>query len=101
MKVKNGTTLKSTDFGEDENALICHTFNDDCCKRPPRGECNGPDGNSVARKLDNEKLYRNRGDQVVRLNSRLFGTPFVEGKYKCCVPDSSGVDICFCFTIEE
>ena len=102
VKVNNGSTLKCTDFGENEDALICRTSKEDCCKRPrPLGECYDPDGNSVARKMDGEKLYRNRGDQMVRLNSRLFGTSFVEGEYKCCVPDECGNIVCFYFTIGE
>ena len=101
VKVNNGSTLKCTDFGEgDDNALLFNTPNEDCCKVPPRGWCYGPDGSSVARRGDGEKLYRNRGKQVVRLNSR-FGTSFVEGEYWCCVPDKCGNDVCYCFYLGE
>ena len=101
VTVNNGSTLKSSDIGEDEDALICRTSNDDCCKRPARGECYGPDGSSVARKMDNEKLYRNRGNQVIRLNGRQYGNTPLMGVYRCCLPNECDEDVCFHINLGE
>ena len=99
--MNNGSNLKYSEIGEGENALLINTTNPDCCKRPPRGECYGPDGKPVARNMDGEKLYRNRGNQVVRLHSRLFGLSVLKGEYRCCVPDECDNDICFHFNLGE
>ncbi len=69
------------------DALLCMTDNTNCCSNP-NGEFYYPDGTAVGFSFTNS-LYRNRGEQVVRLNRRGDATSLL-GRYRCAVPDASG-----------
>ncbi len=78
-----------TDIGEGDDALLCMTDNTECCDSPDEGEFFYPDDTAVGFFVSNS-LYRNRGEQVVRLNRRNGATSPL-GRYRCAIPDASGV----------
>ncbi len=85
----NGDTVLITDIGEGDDALLCMTDNTECCDSPDDGEFFYPDGTTVGFSLFNS-LYRNRGKQFIRLNTRN-GVTSPLGRYRCAIPDTSGV----------
>ncbi len=85
----DGDTLLITDIGEGDNALLCVTDNTECCRTGGDGEFFYPDDTAVGFSISNS-LYRNRGEQVIRLNRRNSATPPL-GRYRCDILDASGV----------
>ena len=83
-------------IGEDDDALLCRTNKADCCTGLGRvGEFYNPYGAMVRIKKHSPELYRNRGDQVVRLNrnadSESEGSRPPRGIYCCEVPDACDI----------
>ena len=80
-----------TDIGEGDNALLCVTEYEDCCNAQitVAGEFYYPDGSIVGVRASGDSLYRNRGDQLIRLNRRNGATSPL-GRYRCDIPDASG-----------
>ena len=92
-KVYNNNSFVSiTDIGEDDKALLCKTDKVECCgTRPNRfGEFYYPDGSRVPIKRENDRFYRNRDEQQIRLNRRV-GSVSPTGLYRCEIPDSNNV----------
>ena len=85
----DGDTVMITDIGEGDNALLCVTDNTECCDPPDEGEFFYPDGTAVGFSSINS-LYRNRGEQFIGLNRRNGATSPL-GRYRCAIPDASGV----------
>ena len=86
----NGDTVMITDIGEgDADALLCVTENTECCRTGGDGEFFYPDGTAVGFSISNS-IFRNRGEQVIRLNRRNGATSPL-GRYRCDIPDASGV----------
>ena len=87
----NNSIVAINDIGEGDNALLCVTDNTECCSNRV-GEFYYPNSSAVPNGYNsNNSLYRNRGPQVVRLNRRndvLSPT----GRYRCNIPDSSGIN---------
>lgn len=79
-------------IGEGEKALLCKTNKEDCCGTIPNrfGEFFYPNGVQVPVGSRQQGFYRNRGNQEVRLNRRE-GVDSPIGRYRCEVPDASGV----------
>ena len=86
-------------FGDDANALLCHTDKTDCCKSPYmiNGNWYFPNGTVVedfraimqSGKGTSNILARNRGSNgVVRLYS--LGSPTDIGHFYCVVPNAAG-----------
>ena len=96
----NGNTFTSNsvasflDVGEGDGALLCKTNKVACCgTRPNRyGEFYYPSGGRVpiVGVAGGAELYRNRGNQLIRLNRRS-GVVSPRGKYRCEIPDDSDV----------
>ena len=84
--------LALTEIGEGEDALICKTDREGCCKtRLNRiGEFYYPNGVKIPINKRGEKLYRNRGEKEVRLN-RKEGAVSPIGRFHCEIPDAKGV----------
>lgn len=70
---------------------MCVTDKMDCCGMPPNriGEWFFPNGSSVTNKNSGHSLYRDRGNQLVRLNKR---GSIPTGRYQCEVLDANGVN---------
>ena len=91
----NNSIVAINDIGEGNNtsgedsALLCVTDNVDCCNNT-NGEFYYPNNSAVGFSSTNS-WYRNRGPQVVRLNRRN-GVLSPTGRYKCEVPDFSGMN---------
>ena len=88
----NNSVIIIGTIGEGDDALLCKTNKEECCSDKPNrfGEFYYPDSTMVAINKAREGFYRNRGDQLVRLNRRP-GTLSPTGVYKCELPDSNGV----------
>ena len=84
----NGDIVMITDIEEGDNALLCVTANTECC-RGGDGEFFYPDGTAVGFSSINS-IYRNSGEQLIRLNRRN-GVTSPLGRYRCAIPDASGV----------
>ena len=87
----NNSRVSLADVGEgEENALICRTDRINCCGAPNRfGQFYYPSGIQVPINSAGQSFYRNRGDQLIRLNRRV-GVTSPTGKYRCEIPDASG-----------
>ena len=72
----NNSIFLMTDIGADGSALLCVTDNVNCCDQVPNrmGEWFYPNKAPVPNLANGENFYRNRGSQVVRLNSCLLYT---------------------------
>ena len=88
----NNSVISIHEIGEEDNALLCKTNKEECCKTPPNrfGEFFFPNGTQVPISRLQHGFYRNRGDMEVRLNRRE-GVSSPLGMYSCEVPDSGDV----------
>ena len=85
----SGSSLSLSSIGEGESALLCMT-DGTCCTPPNRaGEFYYPDNTLVRTRGTGDDLYRDRGEQMIRLHRRNSATSPI-GTYKCEIPDSSG-----------
>ena len=88
----NNSAVDILSIGEGEDgALICRTDNTNCCGTLPNrfGQFYYPSGVQVPVNSAGQGFYRNRGDQVIRLNRRE-GANSPTGMYRCEIPDASG-----------
>ena len=88
----NNSRVSMDRVGEGKDgALICRTDKVDCCGDISNrfGEFYYPTGTQVPIKRAGQGFYRNRGDQVIRLNRRR-GATSPQGKYRCEIPNASG-----------
>lgn len=75
--------------GELDNAVHCKTYKQDCCGLPVEnriGEFYFPNGTRVPIQNAGYGFYRNRDDQVVRLNRKRNVTA-PKGIFTCEIPD--------------
>ena len=86
----NNSALKMLDFGERDDALLCKTTMEMCCRNPNRiGHFYYPNGVQVPINARGQGFYRNRGDRMIRLNRREnINSP--TGTFRCAIPDASG-----------
>ena len=80
-------------IGEGDDALLCKTDKQDCCGTQPNrfGEFYYPHGVRVPINSAGQGFYRNRGEQLIRLNRR-DDTSSPTGRYYCELPDADGVN---------
>ena len=96
----NGTRIHLSRFGDgDGAALIFKTENPNCCKTQRLGECYYPNGDLVKVRAAGDELYRNRGQQLIRLNKKgysFYGRKAAAGLYCCVVPnkDNFSHEVC-------
>ena len=98
-------SVMMTEIGTDQNALLCKTNNESCCNLTNNraGEFFYPNNVEIRIKKESPELYRDRGEQVVRLNRR----PDLEGdelprslRWYCCeVPDACEVQQRICINL--
>lgn len=88
----NNSVVSILDIGENNDALFCKTDNSLCCSVVPyrRGEFYYPSGERVLTLGSGDDIYRNRGNQEIRLNRRE-GVTSPTGRYRCELPDASGM----------
>ena len=93
MRYDNNSVVSILAISEGDNALLCKTNKQDCCGTPQNrfGEFYYPNGVKVPIRIAGEGFYRDRGDQLIRLNRRQ-DTNSPTGRYYCVIPDASGVD---------
>ena len=77
------------DIGEDTAALLCVTNRQGCCSGV--GQFFYPNGSAVPVNSVGHSLYRNRGDQLIRLN-RISGDIAPSGVYTCMIQDADGMN---------
>ena len=93
----NNSVVFISYIGEgDSFALLCRTDNTQCCRMrdnlPDRvafGQWFFPNGDEVGN--DDGDFFRNRGEGIVRLNRRNNARS-PTGRYRCEIPDASGVN---------
>jgi hypothetical protein len=90
----NNSTVPLLNIGTDGSALHCHTNKEGCCGTPGMryGEFYYPNGTAVPINRAKYGMYRNRGDQYIRLNRRppARDADTIAGEYRCEIPDESG-----------
>ena len=86
----NNSAIPLREIGEGDSALLCKTDRENCCGTIPNrfGEFYYPNGILVPIANRGQSFYRNRGEQLIRLNRRNEATS-PTGKYHCAIP---GVD---------
>ena len=88
----NNSVVNILAIGEGSSALLCKTNKQDCCGTLPNrfGEFYYPHGARVSIFITGDGFYRNRGNQMIRLNRRNdVSSP--TGRYSCEIPDASGI----------
>ena len=96
----NNSAIPLTEVGEDNNALLCKTDKEDCCGTVPNqlGTFYYPSSVQVPTARQQQGFYRNRGDQVVRLNRRE-GIMSPTGTYQCEVPNADNMMVTIYITL--
>lgn len=84
----NGSKVNLSDIGQGNNALLFRTDFTNCCQSQMIGKCYKPNRDEVGVRAAGDQLFRNRGNQLVRLN-RQSGNPMESGVYCCEVPKSA------------
>ena len=102
MVYANNSAVPMLNIGKGENALLCRTNKKECCGTPPNryGEFYYPNGIRIPVAKQKHGFYRDRGQQVIRLNRREeVASP--RGKYRCEIPDGDGVTQKIYITLTE
>ena len=88
----NNSVLSLSEVGEGGGALLCKTNLMNCCGTVPNcfGQFYYPNGVMVPINSRANGFYRNRGDQIVRLNHRE-GITSPKGTFHCEIPDADGI----------
>lgn len=87
----NNTAVSMSEIGEGNKALHCKTDKEECCGTVPNrfGEFYYPNGVQIPIARQQHGLYRDRGEQIVRLNRRE-GIISPMGTYRCEIPNADG-----------
>ena len=115
--VPNDSYVLVSDIGtENNNALLCNTDRSDCCRSGdhPNGIAQGhwyrPDGIEVMSFTTEDAanpgpprnfFYRSRGTRIVRLSRRGNPPQSQRGRFRCVIPDASGMDVTLYVNIGE
>ena len=88
----NNSVISLWSVGEDDKALSCITDYLQCCLvRPYRqGEFYYPSGERIGILAAGDGMYRNRGNQEIRLNRKKDVTS-PTGRFRCDLPDTDGM----------
>ena len=91
-----------SEVGEGDGALYCRTDKEECCGTVPNrfGEFYYPNGVRVPIARQQQGFYRNRGEQVIRLNRRE-GITSPAGTYRCEIPNADDVMVKIYITLTE
>ena len=112
--VPNDGYVLVSNIGTDINALLCNTDRSDCCTGGdhPNGIAQGhwyfPDGTEVmsftiedAANPTRNFFSRSRGTGIVRLSRRGNPPQSQRGRFRCVIPDASGMDVTLFVNIGE
>ena len=92
--IPNNSVASFLSIGEGDTALLCRTNKVACCGNWPNryGDFYFPNGRKVPviGQAGGAELYRNRGNQLIRLNRRS-SVVSPRGKFRCEIPDDSDV----------
>ena len=90
-RYENNSMVSILNIGEGDDALLCKTDKQDCCGTQPNrfGEFYYPNGIRIPVNSAGKDFYRDRGEQLIRLNRRE-GTSSPTGRYRCEIPDANG-----------
>ena len=85
----NNSAIAISEIGEGDEALYCRTDKEKCCGMVPNrfGQFFYPNGLQVPIHARQQGFYRNRGDQIIRLNRRE-GVTSPSGTYRCEIPNA-------------
>ncbi len=97
----SGSIVRLSEIGEGNNALLFHTDYSSCCQAQRSGECYQPNGELVKVRAQGDQLFRNRGNQLLRLNGRSSGNAVESGLYCCEVPTSADETDRICVDIDN
>lgn len=98
----NNSAVPISEIGEGDKALYCKTDKEDCCGTVPNrfGEFYYPSGVRVPIARLQQSFYRNRGEQIIRLNRRE-GATSPTGKYRCDIPNADDEVVKIYVTLTE
>ena len=95
VQYPNASVVQLSDIGEHGMAVIFRTNFEECCREQRLGDCYYPNGNQVGVRVKGDEFYRNRGEQLLRLNRRSRDGFHPTGLYCCDVPtDTSTQRVC-------
>ena len=88
----NNSVTSLWNVGENDKALSCITDYAQCCSAFPyrQGEFYYPNGERVRILGTGDGMYRNRGNQEIRLNRKKDVT-FPFGRFRCELPNANGI----------
>ena len=98
----NNSAIPLVEVGEGESALYCKTDKELCCGTPPNvfREFYYPNGVQVPVARQQQGFYRNRGEQIIRLNRRE-GITSPTGRYQCEIPNADDMMVKLYITLTE
>ena len=98
----NNSAIPLIETGEDTSALYCKTNKEECCGTVPNrfGQFYYPNGTQVPVFRQQQGFYRNRGEQVIRLNRREGNTSPI-GTYRCEIPNADDMMVKIYITLTE
>ena len=98
--IEENGSVKITDIGENDNAVLCMTDRTGCCRGTfgGAGEWYFPNNGRVGTMSSDGSFYRNRDQGVVRLNQRDNATMPI-GSFCCDIPDTNGTNQRICIMV--
>ena len=114
VNVPNDSYVLVSNIDVGDNGLLCNTDRSDCCRGGdhPNGTAQGhwyrPDGTEVmsfttefAANPTQNFFSRSRGTGMVRLNRSRNPPQSQRGRFRCMIPDASGMDVTLFVNIGE
>ena len=106
---ETGSIILISDIGVGDDALLCFTDLQECCRSDqtpgtggPQGNWLYPNGSRVLSSRDSHHgFYRNRDRSVVRLNLKNATVTAVIGQFCCEVPDATSSPVTICINVSN
>lgn len=101
LRYENNSEVSIDALGQGQNGIHTITEFQACCRTQRIGEFYYPDDSLVGRSNAGEPLFRDRGQQFVRINRRngqtSAGIPL--GRYRSKIPDACGDEVSLYITL--
>ena len=96
---RNSSAIPLTEIGEGDNALHCKIDKEECCGMVPNrfGKFYYPNAVLIPVARQQQGFYRNRGDQIIRLNREGVTSP--TGTYRCEIPNADDETVTIYITL--